>query len=133
MADNFVSTSFEITLQTDDERNWWEKESARLDDAWDRSVELEDYDPPLNNDWEFIYKENCIWFHSEESFNVDSASLVVQRFLKECRPNGVVGFTWAETCSKPRLDEFGGGACCITANEITFMNTHQWLDEHMKS
>lgn len=45
------------------------------------------------------------------------------------RLNETVGFEWADTCSKPRLDAFGGGAMFVTATEIRGMHTSRWLAE----
>jgi hypothetical protein len=39
-----------------------------------------------------------------------------------------VGFEWAVTCSRPRIDEFGGGWCAVFADRILYENTGRALD-----
>ena len=43
---------------------------------------------------------------------------LVQKFLKRFRPDQWWSLTYAATCSKPRVGEFGGGAVFVTADEI---------------
>lgn len=39
------------------------------------------------------------------------------------------GFDWSYTCTKPRIDEFGGGAVWITKKGFEWMSTNCWLHE----
>ncbi|WP_274630851.1 hypothetical protein [Arvimicrobium flavum] len=55
-------------------------------------------------------------------------------FVSELGPalglTGRWGFEWAHTCSKPRLDTFGGGAHALdlaTGAEIGWLSTNEWL------
>lgn len=38
-----------------------------------------------------------------------------------------VGFEWALTCSRPRLDDFGSGWCAVLADRIDHENTGSGL------
>ncbi len=125
MANNYTESSFSIDDLTVAEKEWWKKEFQR---ECPEDLDPENMEVPVSNDWEF--DDDSVWFHHDECdlyINTLIAALVVQRFLKECRPGGSVGFTWSETCSKPRLGEFGGGACFITAEEIKWMSAYSWL------
>lgn len=132
MPNNYLEASFEVENLNSDEIAWWKKEGERWTIATDEneSPDPTEMDPPYSTDWEFVQSNNRVgvWFHGDESTDVDVAAEVIHRFLKECRPNGSVGFTWAETCSKPRLDEFSGGGCFITAKTIEFQSANEWVN-----
>jgi hypothetical protein len=53
------------------------------------------------------------WFHSDESGDPEQLALFIHHLIEkfDLPP---FGFDWAFTCSKPRIDEFGGGAVWIT-------------------
>src|SRR5208283_5389418 len=59
-------------------------------------------------------KAGTVWVGSEDSGDVDYTVDLVSAFLKRFGLDLVVGFEWANTCSKPRLDAFGGGAVVIS-------------------
>jgi len=118
MSNSYVESSFAVDLLNETEVEWWKKEGNP-----------EDFEVGDSNDWaiEADKDKKYVWFHGDESINVESAATVIQRFLKECRPEGSVGFTWAETCSKPLLDSFGGGGCFITAEKIEWNSAYSWV------
>jgi hypothetical protein len=127
MSNNYVQSSFSIDNLTEAELAWWEKEGLR---EVPEDLEPDEVDPPISSCWRIQdhQGEKFVWFSHEESIDVDLASSVIQRFLKECRPEGSVGFTWAETSDKARLDEFGGGACFISAEKIEWNSAYGWLE-----
>ena len=44
------------------------------------------------------------------------------------------GFEWADTCSRPRIGEFGGGAVALWRGKDTqWMNTSYWLSQVLSS
>lgn len=60
-----------------------------------------------------------IWFHDEDGApNLFGLANLIQIFLKQFRPDSIHTFRWAETCSKPRLDAYGGGLMAITAKDM---------------
>jgi len=61
-----------------------------------------------------------IWFYEEESFNAEHVTAIAQALLDELGIDEPFTFSWAYTCSKPRLDEFGGGACSVKRGEDPF-------------
>jgi hypothetical protein len=105
---------------------WWTKAKKRVikDTGFD--------DPECWPDVDFIVEKDQIILFSEESKNPDFTSHVIHEFLKEFRPDGYVTFEWAYTCSRLRLDGFGGGAAFITAKKVTIMGTSGWLWEKEK-
>ena len=65
---------------------------------------------------------------------VYSFSLVFIGCLSCCRSNGELPWISKEsayTCSKMRPDGFGGGAIFITADDIQYSFTGQWLEERI--
>lgn len=56
----------------------------------------------------------------------------VKRCAAEFRLSGRWGFQYANTCSKPRLDGFGGGAHVLdlaTGETLDWIYTDGWLDQ----
>lgn len=68
---------------------------------------------------------------SSESPNLEALALLLQHFLKEQKTTNSIGFEWADTCDKDRPGAFGGGAVFITAENIEWLNTRQWLAERV--
>jgi hypothetical protein len=76
--------------------------------------------------FEFAFEdrtESCIlWLYSESYGNPENAAWLAQKVLKQFRPDQCWSLTYASTCSKPRVGEFGGGAVFVTANEIEWQS-----------
>ena len=64
-----------------------------------------------------------VWFHGDESINVEHAEIIARALVEELELDGKFTCSWAYTCSKPRIDEFGGGAFCIERGKDT-----RWVD-----
>ncbi|HOX42937.1 MAG TPA: hypothetical protein PK668_05045 [Myxococcota bacterium] len=70
-----------------------------------------------------------VWLYADESANLDYLANVAQRFLARFRPNACFGLSWAGTCSRMRVGEFGGGAMFVTAKGIEWKTTWDFIDE----
>jgi hypothetical protein len=130
MADYLTRFSFMIPATTEAEREW----AAELVDA----IERNDDDPPpivkavFGDDIDGLYfelemQDDGLWVHSDDTGSVDQVIALVQYFLSRFRPITAIGFSWAYTCSKPRVDSFGGGAAYVTATRVAHVNTTVWL------
>jgi hypothetical protein len=64
-----------------------------------------------------------LWIHGDEYVNVDVVTMVLSTMLEETASDDVMTGTWAETCSKPRIGEFGGGWFAVAAKRILFGST----------
>ena len=53
---------------------------------------------------------------------------LVQKFLCRFRPDKSWSVTYASTCSKPRVDSFGGGAVFVTTDEIKFDSAWDFIE-----
>lgn len=70
--------------------------------------------------------------YSDESFDITALAMALQKWLQHTNSTLPVYFTWADTCSKPLPNEFGGGACVVTVDDINVMSTGLWLRENMQ-
>jgi hypothetical protein len=57
--------------------------------------------------------------------NTEALLYLLQAYVRRWEPKGYVTFTVADTCSSPRYDQFGGGVCLITADEVEWESTQQ--------
>lgn len=75
--------------------------------------------------------ETSLWFCGEECFDMGYFDSVIEYALKTYKLPPV-SYTWADSCSKMRTDEFSGGACVFVYNAATdtvksdSMGSHQW-------
>lgn len=74
------------------------------------------------------YEYGNLWVRSEESINTYTLATALQTWLKQPgeRPP-CVGFEYANTCSKPRTNAFGGGAYFVTPYTIEHSDSSSWL------
>jgi hypothetical protein len=70
-----------------------------------------------------------LWLHADDWGNPENAAYLVQKFLKMFRPDQCWSLTYAATCSKPRVGEFGGGAVFVTADEIKYQNSYEFVEQ----
>ena len=68
-----------------------------------------------------------VWVRSEESGDVEYAAELTQAFLRRFDLDRIVAFEWANTCSKPRLDGFGGGAVVISRRGTNWFSTASFV------
>ncbi|MGA2620117.1 MAG: hypothetical protein ABSF26_21070 [Thermoguttaceae bacterium] len=68
-----------------------------------------------------------LWVHAGEWGYLDGLAHLVQKFLKRFRPDQCWSLTYATTCSKPRVGEFGGGAVFVTADTIRWQNAYDFV------
>ena len=67
-----------------------------------------------------------LWLHSSDG-GIDAVCAFIQHLLQRFTPGDHVTLEWANDCSKPRVDAFGGGAALITAGKIKSISTGEWL------
>jgi hypothetical protein len=69
-------------------------------------------------------QEEGVWFHSPDgSFYPEHVEVVARALIEELELDDPFICSWAYTCSKPRIDEFGGGAFIIERGKETI-----WCD-----
>jgi hypothetical protein len=70
-----------------------------------------------------------LWLYADEYGNPENVAHLVQKFLKMFRPDQCWSLTYATSCSKPRVSEFGGGAVFVTADEIRWQNAYEFVEQ----
>jgi hypothetical protein len=72
--------------------------------------------------------DDGLWIYSDENGDPVQAAEFIRAVLEFIdSPLLFVTFEWANTCSKPRTDGFGGGAAIVSMSEIEMMSTDMWL------
>lgn len=70
-----------------------------------------------------------LWVYADEGGDLDRIAHLVQKFLGAFRPSDCWSLTYATTCSRPRVGEFGGGAVFVTATEIAWQNAYEFVEQ----
>jgi hypothetical protein len=71
-----------------------------------------------------------LWIrHHDQGVDLDPLCHRLQNIMKHFDIPGPWGFTWSQDCTAPRTDAYGGGACIVSQDEITYMDTGTWLIE----
>ena len=114
MADNYTQSSSLIIVPNDKmklAREIIEKVRKESDDSEDF------YCPDVK------IESNGVWLYSEENFDPYGAEHLVRSLVEDLDLSGVHVVSWAYTCSKPRIDQFGGGAFAVKKGCDTL-----WID-----
>lgn len=75
-------------------------------------------------------ESSVLWIRDDESGDVEAVIAFILRLAEELDLSGLWDFEHSTTCSRPRLDAFGGGANVIdlTARKVIgWVNTQTWL------
>lgn len=73
---------------------------------------------------------SSLWIHDDGNGDVEAVIRFVLRLAEELDLTGLWGFQYSLTCSRPRLDAFGGGANAIdlgARKSIGWSSTQEWL------
>ena len=73
---------------------------------------------------------STLWIHDDEHGDVEAVISFVLRLADALDLTGLWGFQYALTCSRPRLDAFGGGAHVIdlgVRKSIGWTSSQEWL------
>ena len=128
MADYYTSFSCQLDVGT--------AEKARRTMALLTLLRAED---EATDEWQFsgfaVELQDCpdgsvLWIHDDHHGDVENVIAFVLRCAEELDLTGLWGFTYADTCSRPRLDAFGGGAHVIDLGKrksIGWISAREWL------
>lgn len=132
MANNYQQFSALLAVSDPEERRWWEQILASRDDPDGPLLKIVAADGTGAAGFDAELVDDGVWFFAEECGDVEQVAVVVQEFFRQHRRGGVWGFEWADWCSKLRIGEFGGGAVVVTAGDIRWMPTSQWLADRIR-
>lgn len=108
MADNYLQFSAILNLYSEAERDWWRnkiEELSRSDEDAACAMEIDD--------------DGNLWCYDESCGDPGRLGDTVQEFFQAFPdPPRCFGLSYANTCSRPKLDEFGGGVLFVTAAEV---------------
>jgi hypothetical protein len=74
-----------------------------------------------------------LWLYTEEWGNPANVAWLMRKVLRKFRPSQCWSLTYAVTCSKPRVGEFGGGAVFVTAKRLVYLNAENWTADCVAS
>lgn len=156
MADNYLEFSEKLDNLTAEEEAWLKEQLQTIvvygnrEFAEDDPATASDPDftgprflrdnPDFDSPWDVLGFEvafmddkdddtsptRYLWLHADCG-NPDHVAWLVQKFLKRFRPDQRGSLTYAGTCSKPCIGEFGGGGVFVTANEIKWQDAGDFV------
>jgi hypothetical protein len=100
-----------LKITKPEEQEWFLEELAKLS-------EDDDYCSPCEAVVEPDNGVSGIWVHTEESGDPGALAEVIAEWQRKFKSKEEVIISYALTCSKPRLGEFGGGAILIYRGKI---------------
>jgi len=125
MANNHTQFSEVIPCETKEQMQWLEEMLAtavRIDD------EEEGY--PV---CDLGRKADGIWVHSSDWGDLEALVGVVCAFQQRFQITEPWSLTWADTCSRPRIGEFGGGAVVVCKGEAEWLHTWSWCEDRKRA
>ena len=128
MADYF--TQFSCILDVGSAENVARALALRDEYAVDLEAD-EGVEPGFQLEADPVRSAGALWISSDAYGEPEHVIAFVLRCAEELGLTGRWGFTWALTCSKPRLDGFGGGAQLIDLGErrsLAWLDCSHWLD-----
>jgi hypothetical protein len=138
MADYFTNFSFNFALPSQEAQAYAMEiagQAGRIQQGDEQPDSFPEDLKSVVEDWSFetdlatVEGKPALWLHSNNG-GIDAVCSFVQHLLQKFDSEGQVAFEWANDCSKPRLDAYGGGAAIITSKKIKSINTYQWLQKH---
>lgn len=140
MANNYSHFAQDIPLLTEEEKRWIEEVlnlTPFVDGEIDNEEEAEALKDKLGvSELNMESWPGCHWsFYGQDGtyklllqddgghFDWDPLSVFVQAFLRKFRPRSYFTVSSADTCDKPRSDNFGGGWMVITKDKVMFGST----------
>ncbi len=139
MANNYTQFSFVVPLEGSQQADWWQsvKDLTYNDDYTpEKWAALGFYDEGRMPEYAFCSIDveddgSSVWLWTDESGDCDTTAEVVRLFLEHFSLDSLVAFEVAFSCSKPRVDEFGGCAYAITKDSVKGFGTSQWILDQM--
>lgn len=126
MADPYVEFSFIVAV---DQVHGWAHQFWSLFDAAIANNDIE-FEHPIFGPGEVFGlplvepEQDGLWFHDDSGFSdIDTTIALVQWVLTQPGTPATVQFTWAESCSRPLPDAYGGGAALVSATAVATVHT----------
>ena len=117
MANNYTEFSEMIPCETKEQQAWLLQKLAV-------AIEFDDGEKVPTCAFETDGKD--VWVYTEDSVDLDALADVVAAFQVRFNIDKPWTLTWADTCSKPRISNFGGGGIVVYKGKTHWMNTWGW-------
>lgn len=126
MANNYTQFSEEIVCATEEQAAWLVAELLK---------ETDDGGPSCEAELEGKTRGSLprVWIHSEEDANLEAMVDVLCEFQNCFKLKEPITVSWAYTCSKPRLSEFGGGAVVVKNGKDHWIDAQSWARKKAES
>ena len=147
MANNYSQFSEAICKITPEERDWInlvlhldvEEDEEReqlyqalgLDGSKEQLPTADELECWPQFEWS-LDSEGDLWLYSDEGANLEHLEYFVGAFIRKFRPDYIFKATGSETCSKPRIGEFGGWWLVISRDKVQGGNTWDAATEAAK-
>ena len=95
--------------------------------SWYKEEAVNDNNVGFASEWDTM--TDSIWVHEWENADIEEAVIFVQKYLRYMGMDGGVYFSWANTCSNPRVNEATGGEVVVTRTEVFWNNPGRLIDE----
>jgi len=85
--------------------------------------------------WKFDVSvdDDGVWIRSDQSINTDHAAIFTQSILTLFDLDQLIVINASHTCSKPRLDAFGGHSVVVTKESIRWSDGLQFIESEQKA
>ena len=123
MANNYTQFSEMIPCESKEQQDWL---MQRLD------ITVETEERLQCPDCEFEEDGKDVWVYSEDSADIGALADVVAAFQLRFNIDKPWTLSWANTCSKPRLNNFGGGGLVIYKGKVHWMDTWDWCTAEVR-
>lgn len=81
---------------------------------------------------EFDRDGDGVWVYSEDQGDLDALMDVVSAFQLQFKIITPWTLTWAGTCSRPLIGNFGGGGIIVYKGKVHWMNTWDWCTAEVR-
>ena len=68
-------------------------------------------------DFAYEVEESSLWLYAEGGIDLQHVEILVRELITRFMPDFIFSCTVAETCSKPRISEFGGSWMVVSKDE----------------
>jgi hypothetical protein len=121
MANNYIQFSEEIVCATEEQAKWLVEQLSKETDDGGPSCEAK------------LEGKKHVWIHSEENANLEAMVDVLCEFQNCFKLREPITVSWAHTCSKPRIGEFGGGAVVVKDGKDHWIDAYSWARKKAES
>ena len=146
MDTHFRKASFVVPFANAEEEQWFRRIILTAL-GWDRYDEemrkaahdvehvgefffhLENKGGKLTNDYGFHVAEGdySVWISHKADFEPTEAALLLWAYLRKFNKKECIVFEWSNDCTRETPGAYGGGACCVTAEDYTLTGTREVL------